>query len=109
MHLRGGMDGYTNVRPVERVLVVEDDADINRMLQLRFAARGYEVGAASDGEAAIAYLADVPTDIMVLDAALPGMSGLEVLEYVREQRLDLAVILMSAFGSEQMAIDALRR
>ncbi len=94
---------------VERVLIVDDDADINFLLQARMRARGYQVTSALSGEQALTLLqADTP-DIVFLDVAMPGLSGLDVLEQIRREGLDLAVIMTTAFGSEQVAIDALRR
>jgi DNA-binding response OmpR family regulator len=46
---------------------------------------------------------------VLLDVSMPGMDGLEVLERVREQQLDIAVIMSTAFGSKRVAIDALRK
>lgn len=95
--------------PVQRVLIVDDDADINLLLQARLRAQGYQVTSALTGEEALLLLADDATDIVFLDVSMPGMSGLDVLEQIRRQWLDLAVIMTTAFGSEQVAIDALRR
>ncbi|MDW8215540.1 MAG: SpoIIE family protein phosphatase [Roseiflexaceae bacterium] len=95
--------------PVRRILVVDDDPDINRLLRARLASRGYEVLTAASGEEALALLADLPADIIFLDIALPGISGLQTLAEVRQRGLDTAVIMTTAFGSEQIAIEALRQ
>ncbi|MCS7289442.1 MAG: SpoIIE family protein phosphatase [Roseiflexus sp.] len=95
--------------PVRRILVVDDDPDINRLLRARLTARGYEVLTAASGEEALALLADLPTDVIFLDIALPGISGLQTLAEVRRRGLDTAVIMTTAFGSEQIAIEALRQ
>jgi serine phosphatase RsbU (regulator of sigma subunit) len=124
--------------PVRRVLVVDDDPDINRLVRMRLTARGYEVDSAGNGEEALERLAATPADLMFLDVSMPRMGGLEVLEHLQAARAaarqaqldgetpadgvpdfeasaagggstDLAVILMTAFGSESVAVDALRR
>lgn len=95
--------------PVRHILVVDDDPDINRLLRVRLTARGYDVSTAASGEEALALLADMPADIIFLDIALPGISGLQTLAEVRQRRLDAAVIMTTAFGSEQIAIEALRQ
>ncbi len=95
--------------PALRALVVDDDPTINRLLQLRLAGRGLSVQAAYSGEEALAQVSAEQPDIVFLDVSLPGMSGLEVLEQVRASALDMAVIMTTAFGSEQVATDALRR
>ncbi|MBV9280053.1 MAG: SpoIIE family protein phosphatase [Chloroflexi bacterium] len=92
-----------------RVLVVDDDPDINRLVSVRLKARGFDVRSASDGEEALAELVESPPDVLFLDVSMPGLSGLDVLERVRGERLDLAVIMMTAFGSEEVAVEALRR
>jgi phosphoserine phosphatase RsbU/P len=97
------------VAAVRRALVVDDDPDINRLVRVRLTTRGYQVTAAANGEEALRLLADDPFDLLFLDVSMPGIGGLEVLDTVRERALDLAVIMMTAFGSEQVAIEALRR
>ncbi len=95
---------------VSRVLVVDDDPDINRLLRVRLSSRGYTVDGASNGEDALKRLdAGEPPDLLFLDVSMPGIGGLEVLRQVRDQALDVAVIMMTAFGSEQVAIEALRQ
>ncbi len=90
-------------------LVVDDDPDINRLVRARLAARGYATSTASNGEEALALIAEQPPDLLLLDVSMPGVGGLEVLESVRSRALDTAVIMMTAFGSEEVAIDAMRR
>lgn len=92
-----------------RVLVVDDDPSVNRLLRIRLAARGYQVDAAINGEEALALLEGVPPDLLLLDVSMPAVGGLEVLERIRARQLDTAVIMTTAYGSEQVAIDALRR
>jgi CheY-like chemotaxis protein len=97
-----GSDGHP------RVLVIDDDQDIHRLLRVRLEARGYDVTAASSGEEGLARLRETPPDLVFLDVAMSGMTGIDVLDYVRSQRLDVAVILTTAYSSEQVAIAALR-
>lgn len=95
--------------PVRRVLVVDDDPDINRLVGLRLTARGFTVTTAMDGEEALGLLVTERVDLLFIDVSMPGISGLEVLDAVRAQKLDVAVIMMTAFGSEAIAVEALRR
>lgn len=89
-------------------LVVDDDPGINRLLQARLLARGYYVTAAGSGEEALAQMAQHKADIVFLDVSLPGISGLDVLGIIRERDQDTAVVITTAFGSERVAIDAMR-
>jgi serine phosphatase RsbU (regulator of sigma subunit) len=92
-----------------RVLVVDDDYDIVAILTISLIQAGYKVASVSSGEAAIEYLLETPTDLVILDVLMPGMSGLQVLEYLRDLVPNMAVIVTTAHGSEEVAIGALRR
>jgi serine phosphatase RsbU (regulator of sigma subunit) len=96
------------VVPVSRALVVDDDPFIGRLVEVRLKGRGFRVERAEDGRAALEWLEREPVDLLFLDVSMPRMGGLEVLEQVRARGLDLAVVMMTAFGSEDVAIEALR-
>jgi sigma-B regulation protein RsbU (phosphoserine phosphatase) len=91
-----------------QVLVIDDDQEIHRLLRARLEARGYHVTDAASGEEGITKLRETPPDLVFLDVAMSGMTGLDVLDFIRSQRLDVAVILTTAYSSEQVAIAALR-
>ena len=63
---------------------------------------------ASSGEEGLTRIREVNPDLVFLDVAMSGMTGIDVLDFVRSQRLDVAVILTTAYSSEQVAIAALR-
>jgi phosphoserine phosphatase RsbU/P len=91
------------------VLVVDDNADLNSLLCERLGRLGFETDGACTGEDALAKLVERAPDLVFLDVSLPGISGLDVLAWIRSRALDTAVIMTTAFGSERVAIDALRR
>ena len=91
-----------------KVLVVDDDPFINRLVQIRLNNRGYQVSNAGDGEQALALIRSASPDLVFLDVAMPKVSGLQVLEEIRRDKLDVAVIMMTAFGSESIAVEAMR-
>ena len=93
---------------VPRVLVIDDDPEIHRLLRARLESRGYQVSFASSGEEGLNRLREVNPDLIFLDVAMSGMTGIDVLDFLRSQRLDVAVILTTAYSSEQVAIAALR-
>jgi serine phosphatase RsbU (regulator of sigma subunit) len=93
---------------IPKVLVIDDDQEIHRLLRARLEARGYHVTAASSGEEGVSRLREVHPDLVFLDVAMSGMTGIDVLDVIRSQRLDVAVILTTAYSSEQVAIAALR-
>jgi serine phosphatase RsbU (regulator of sigma subunit) len=101
-------DAAGRVDPRPRVLVIDDDPEIHRLLRARLEARGYLVTDADSGEEGITKLREVQPDLVFLDVAMSGMTGIDVLDFIRSQRLDVAVILTTAYSSEQVAIAALR-
>lgn len=100
--------GLTGSAPIQRVLVVDDDPDINRLVRVRLSSRGYVVESAANGEEALERVGLTPPDLVFLDVSMPGIGGLAVLAELRARGLDLVVIMMTAFGSESVAIEALR-
>ncbi len=78
-----------------RILVVEDEPDIEAVLRLLFGAAGYDVACAPDGRAGLRLVHEARPDLLVLDVGLPGMDGWSVLERVRDIA-DLPVLLLSA-------------
>src|ERR1051326_7390357 len=93
---------------VRRILIADDDPDIHLLLRTRLEARGYRVESAFNGAGALTLFKDFSPDVAFLDVALPGLGGLDMLQVIRAQDLDMAVVLTAASGSEQVAIDALR-
>src|SRR5437870_12575240 len=83
-----------------RVLVVDDEIEIVRALQRSLTGHGYEVLAVGSGEEALEAIGQRVHDLMLLDLALPGMSGLEVCKQVREQS-DRPIIVISAKNKER--------
>jgi len=92
-----------------RVLVVDDDEDMHRLLRSRLEARGHVVESAQSGEEALTRLTEINPDLIFLDLAMSGLTGLDVLDILRARGLDIAIILTTAYGSEQVAVEALRR
>jgi two-component system response regulator MprA len=82
----------------ERILIVDDDPPVRRMLSRTLVAEGYAVVEASDGISALAAVEREIPDLIVLDIAMPGIDGLEVCRMLRAQGRDLPVILVTARG-----------
>jgi serine phosphatase RsbU (regulator of sigma subunit) len=91
------------------VLVADDDSSINLLLQTRLRLRGLNVLSAQNGREALDILDAGPVDMILLDVSMPILGGMEVLTEVRARKLDTAIVMTTAFGSEQIAIEALRR
>jgi len=89
-----------------RVLVVEDEQKLRRVIQLELAAAGYEVDQAGSAEAAF-QLAE-RADLILTDLKLPGLSGLEMLAQIRRQNSHTPIIVMTAFGTVESAVEAMK-
>jgi CheY-like chemotaxis protein/anti-sigma regulatory factor (Ser/Thr protein kinase) len=91
-----------------RVLLVEDEKDVRTMLE-RFLASTYECVPAANGREALDVLkAERSIDLVVTDVRMPEMDGIQLLRAVRRLRPDLPVIAITAFGSEDTVVEALR-
>jgi two-component system KDP operon response regulator KdpE len=90
-----------------RILVVDDEPAIRRLLKTSLASQDYLVSEAADGAAALAALKRDPFDVLVLDLGLPGMDGFEVIRQLREGRSALPIIVLSARADETGKVRAL--
>jgi two-component system response regulator AtoC len=93
----------------DRVLIVDDDDALRESLELVLAAEGFEVVGASDGPGALARAEDSPFDVVLCDVRMPGMDGIELLPQLVRRMPGSTVIMMSAYGSEDLAIEAMSR
>lgn len=92
-----------------RILIVDDEPDIALILKLHLEDQGYETERARDGVEAIERLEREQFDLMLLDIKMPRMDGIRVLEKLRDLRPDQAVIMMTAHGSEYIAVEAMKK
>lgn len=79
-----------------RVLVVEDERDLNRLIKKRLKEEGLSVDACYNGEEALDYLASVDYDLLISDIMMPKMDGIELVKRVREMKKDIPFIFLSA-------------
>ncbi len=93
----------------EKILVVDDEETMRRSLADILRLEGYHVQAVSSGPAALEALKRETYDLMLLDLKMPGMDGLEVLRTTTRISPDTMVILLTAHGSLESAIEALRQ
>jgi DNA-binding NtrC family response regulator len=90
----------------ERILVVEDEEKLRRVIELQLSSAGYEVDKAATAEEAIRLLDRA--DMVVTDLRLPGMDGLELLSLIRRQNSQIPVVVMTAFGTVETAVGAMK-
>jgi len=90
------------------ILVVEDDADLRTALCDTLTLAGYKIQTASDGLVAIDILQCQSIDMVITDIQMPGMDGHTLLKKIKSHWQDIPVMLMTAYGSIQMAVEAMR-
>src|SRR6266853_2649442 len=90
------------------ILVVEDEAKMRRLLELQLGEEGFIVHSASDAEAGLQLLVREKPDLVVTDLRLPGMSGLEFLQAVKRVNSALPVVVMTAYGTVESAVEAMK-
>src|SRR6202007_613825 len=89
--------------PKGSILVVDDEIEIREGLEALLTSEGFEVTPADTGEAGLQRLQDTPFDLMLRDVSLPDRTGLELLREIRRRDPNLSIILITAFGSIDMA------
>jgi DNA-binding response OmpR family regulator len=93
----------------ERLLIVDDEENIRRVIRLTLQAAGYEVGEAPDGERGLEMFGDGSKwDVVLLDQKMPGMDGLETLRHIRARDANARVIMATAYASIELAVDAMK-
>jgi two-component system, NtrC family, response regulator GlrR len=91
-----------------RILIVEDDQIFLRPLQRTLEVEGYEVMVVSSGEDAIDLLKHDDADLVLTDKRLPGMDGVDLVRRLKVEHPDQAVVVMTAYGTIESAVDAMR-
>lgn len=90
------------------ILVVDDETVARQSLTDILKLEGYNVASVPNGQAAVEFVRTHPIDLMIVDLRMPGMDGLEVVQVVNQISPETEVILLTAFGSTETAIQALR-
>jgi len=93
----------------KRILIIDDEENIRRVMRLTLQAAGYEVGEADDGERGLEAFGDGSGwDAVLLDQRMPGMDGLETLRHINERDATARVIMATAYASIELAVDAMK-
>ncbi|MGH9616635.1 MAG: sigma-54-dependent transcriptional regulator [Acidobacteriaceae bacterium] len=90
-----------------RIVIIDDEAAIRESLQLLLEMEGFEVATATDGAKGLKALEESVFDLALLDLALPGQSGFEVLQAIRARHANLPVIMITAYGTVQNVVEAM--
>ena len=93
----------------KRILIIDDEEHIRRMMRITLEAAGYAVGEAHDGQEGLNLYADGSGwDGVVLDQRMPGMDGLETLRRIKERDSEARVVMATAYASIELAVDAMK-
>ncbi len=92
-----------------RILVIDDEIDFARMIQTSLLQTGYRVDIAQNATQAIALQRKNSYDLALVDLKMPEMTGLELLQYLKLRDKQIFVILMTAYGSFSLGIEALKK
>ncbi len=94
---------------MEKVLIVDDDERLLKMLQRTLAYEGFDVSTAMDGEAALLLIYAVRPDVVILDWMLPKLDGVEVLRAVRMEKNEVPILMLTARDTVQDRVEGLDR
>jgi len=92
----------------ETILVIEDDLSLRRVLEFTLEETGYRVLTAVDGESGLQLFRDRRPALVVTDIQMPGMSGIEVLNLIKQEQPETMVVVVTAFASVEQAVEAMK-
>jgi two-component system nitrogen regulation response regulator GlnG len=94
---------------LNRILVADDEESMRWVLSKALRKKGFSVDLARDGSEALRMIKENPYEMAILDIKMPGLSGLDLLDRIREQHQDLLVVIMTAEASMKNAVEAMKR
>ncbi len=92
----------------EHILVIDDEKNYLLVLETMLRDKGYNITALEDPETALAFLEDSEVDVVITDMKMPGKSGQDILEYVRRNKPHVPVLIMTAYGSIDSAVETMK-
>ena len=90
------------------ILIIEDEAKMRRLLELNLGDDGFKILSAGDAETGLKLLESEPVHLVLTDLKLPGISGLQLLQTAKQQNPTLPIVVMTAFGSVETAVEAMK-
>ncbi|MBP8266923.1 MAG: sigma-54-dependent Fis family transcriptional regulator, partial [Zoogloea sp.] len=91
------------------ILIADDEPHMRRLLEIMLHKMGHTVFAACDGQEALELALKNPVDLVITDMRMPRMDGITLLSRLREEGLDVPVIVITAHGTVESAVDAMKR
>lgn len=103
------MEPLKNVNPAVRILIIEDDEEMRSLLKDFIEEEGYEADTANNGPEAFRKLAKGVFDLIITDVRMPGLTGLDILPGIKKLQPEAPIIVITAFGSEEVRRRAYER
>lgn len=91
-----------------RIVIIDDDDSLRRVLEYSLQVAGYAVAAAASGEEGLALCSEQRPDLVISDLQMPGMDGMQVLQDVKRQHPETPIIMITAFGTVELAVAAMK-
>jgi DNA-binding NtrC family response regulator len=91
------------------ILLIDDDDSLRRVIEFSLTEAGYKVKAAADGEEGLRLFEKEPFDAVITDITMPGMNGMEVLARVHERDAQIPVVVITAYGTIENAVEAMKK
>jgi len=91
-----------------KILIIDDDSSLRRVLEYNLQQEGYDVYTAADGESGLQLFAEKAPPVVITDLKMPGMSGFQLLSAVKERSPATVVIVLTAFGAIDTAVEAMK-
>ncbi len=92
-----------------KVLLIDDDASLRRVTEYSLQSAGFQVVTATDGEQGLSCFHEEAPEVVITDMQMPGLSGYDVLQQIKAENPDTLVIVITAFGSVEKAVEAMRQ
>jgi len=90
------------------ILIIDDDTSLRRVMEYNLQEAGYQVTAAASGEEGLRLFAEAPPPLLITDMKMPGMDGMQVLKAVKNRSPETVVIVITAFGTVDVAVEAMK-
>jgi two-component system NtrC family response regulator len=94
--------------PTDAILIVDDDSSVRRVMQMQLSEAGYQVQMAASGGEALRVLVESQPKLVITDLRMPDLDGIELLRRISDEQLQTTVIIITAFGSIETAVQAMR-
>ena len=108
LNLAGAGSVFSSSSASGTILVIDDEAGIRESLEVLLSLEGYSIKTAIDGEQGLRMLEMETFDLVLLDLALPGQSGLDLLPQIKERQPETPVIMITAYGTVENVVEAIR-